>query len=268
MDWLRMPTPENQMMAAALKVPLYESDLLMPEYRAGEFGEWRLMVGGGGLDRGFHSGMWFVPKMPILMRRKEGRDWETWMSLSVHEIESQELGCRHAFGTTVVMGLGMGWIALNAATRPEVDRVIVIERDPAVIELFHESGAAESLSEALRGKIEIVEADALVWQPLAPVDFLYADIWLTLAEPETLEQVRRMQANVRARQVYFWGQEITLFARSAACREAGEAWTMDLVRRCAAEQLGLPLLLPEGIGYPEMIDRVVASRRARGLPVR
>jgi len=73
---------------------------------------------------------------------------------------------------------------------------------------------------------------------------------------------------VRARQVYFWGQEITLFARSAACREAGEAWTMDLVRRCAAEQLGLPLLLPEGIGYPEMIDRVVASRRLRGLPVR
>ncbi|OQB96252.1 MAG: hypothetical protein BWX86_00876 [Verrucomicrobia bacterium ADurb.Bin122] len=39
------------------------------------------------------------------------------MSLSVHEIESQELGCRHAFGTTVVMGLGMGWIALNAALR-------------------------------------------------------------------------------------------------------------------------------------------------------
>ncbi len=37
---------------------------------------------------------------------------------------------------------------------------------------------------------------------------------------------------------------------------------------CAAEQLGLPLLLPEGIGYPEMIDRVVASRRLRGLPVR
>lgn len=137
-----------------------------------------------------------------------------------------------------------------------------------MIGLFHESGAVESLPEALRGKIEIVEADALLWQPSAPVDFLYADIWLTLAEPETLDQVRRMQANVRARQVYFWGQEITLFARSAAWREAGEAWTMDLVRRCAAEQLGLPLLLPEGIGYPEMIDRVVASRRLRGLPVR
>lgn len=263
-----MVSSENLDLASRLGVPLFVTDLLLPQYGEGELGEWRLLVGRAGLDHGYHSDLWFVQRMPILLRRNGQGGWDTWMSLSVHEIESQELGCRYAKGSVVVMGLGMGWIALNAAMRPEVTRVTVIERDPAVIELFRKTCPTDALPEEVRRKLEIVEADALLWKPREPVDFLYADIWLTLAEPQTLEQTRLMQANIKARSVYFWGQEITLYAQAESWLRAGEPFTMAMIKRCATERLRLPLMIPEGIDYPAIIERVIARRRQRQLPIR
>ncbi len=263
-----MANVENQALAEALGAPLYSTDLLLPQYQAGLQGDWKLQVNGCGLDHGYHSGLWFVPSMPILSRRNSQGAWETWMSLSVHEIESQELGCRYAVGTVVVMGLGMGWIALNAALCHEVTKVIVIERDPHVIDLFKSTGSIDGLRPEHRDKIEIIESDALTWQPTEAIDFLYADIWLTLAEPETLAQVRRMQENIKAKQVYYWGQEISLYAQAEPWLATGESLTMTLLRRCADERIKLPLVLPKGIDYPALIERVIARRRVRSLPVR
>ena len=65
------------------------------------------------------------------------------MSLTPHEIESQELGFLHASENVVIMGLGMGWIAANSALNPKVTQVTVVERDPDVIRLFHDSGASD-----------------------------------------------------------------------------------------------------------------------------
>lgn len=71
----------------------------------------------------------------------EGEGWEMWMSLTPHETESQSLGNRYARGTTAIMGLGMGWIAANAALNPKVNRVLIAERDTDVIRLFqHRAG--------------------------------------------------------------------------------------------------------------------------------
>jgi hypothetical protein len=189
------------------------------------------------------------------------------MSLSPHEIESQEFGCRHAWGHTVVMGLGMGWIALNLVQHPAVSHVTVIERDPEVIDLFHRSGATDGLPATVLAKLEIVAADALVWRPAQPVDFLYADIWLKIAELSTLDHVRRMQANVQARQLYFWGQELVLYAQAQSLLAASERLTQPLLHRCIAEKIALPLLVPDGLDYADYIERVVANRRARGLSV-
>ncbi len=262
----------TQQLAASLGLPLFSTDLFMPDYAPGASGRWRLVSGGFVIDHGYHSGSCATAGTPLLMRRRDGDDatWDTWMSLSPHEIESQELGCRHAFGHTVVMGLGMGWAALNIALNPQVRRVTVIERDPEVIDLFASSGALHGVPAAVAGKMRVVEADALAWQPDEPVDFIHADIWRTLAEESTLDDVRRMQRHIGAACIYVWGQELLI--HEAACRmtpDSADPRSWSAAVRQAMEQTGLPLLSPPGMDYPAFVARVAALRRARwpaGIP--
>lgn len=258
---------QAEQMAEALGVSLFTTDLHMPDYPDVCVGRWKLTRTGFCLDRGYHSGLWGVHGMPVLMRDSSGNgeNWETWMSLSPHEIESQEPGCRYAHGHTAVMGLGMGWVAVNIAINPAVRRVTVVERDPEVIELFDQSRVLDGLAVEIAGKIHVVRADALEWQPDEAVDFLYADIWRCLEEPQTLDDVRRMQINVRAAGIYFWGQELTIHALADTTPEAcagGREWT-EAVLRCVTDTIALPLLLPEEFDYPGMIATVVRRRRER-----
>ncbi|ABQ24961.1 class I SAM-dependent methyltransferase [Geotalea uraniireducens] len=260
---------QSAQLAAALGVPFFSTGLYMPEYREARIGQWKLTRTGFCLDHGYYSGLCGVSGMPVLMRtsngvRANGQDWETWMSLSPHEIESQELGCRYAVGHTGVMGLGMGWVAVNIALNSAVHKVTVIERDPEVIDLFGQSRALDGLPAEIAGKIRIIRADALEWQPDETVDFLYADIWRCLEEPQTLDNVRRMQANVRADVIYFWGQELTIHTLAAKKPEtcAEREWAAA-VRSCVADTIALPLLLPEDFDYPGMVAEVVRRRRER-----
>lgn len=258
-----LPEVDPQVMADALGVPLYRPPYFMPNYAEGRQGRWKMIRGGFQLDRGYYSGVWGVVGLPALLRdaQGDGQVWDTWMSLSPHEIESQELGVRYAHGHSVVMGLGMGWVAANIALNPRVSKVTVIERDPEVIELFTQVQNFAGLPAEARAKLNLVEADALFWQPGEAVDFLYADIWRTLEEPQTLDDVRRMQANVGARVVYFWGQELFIHALAEAAESAAQ-WA-ESVARCVRERIALPLLMPADYDYPEQIAQIVAQRQQR-----
>lgn len=267
---------QNTEIAAALGRSLWSTDLFMPPYRSGEIGEWRINPGGQIVhDWGYYTGSTLVEMLPSLARRITsdlGADhdhWEIWMSLTPHEIESQELGCRYAFGEVVIMGLGMGWIAANAALNPKVTKVIVVELDPSVIELFRRSGAFESLPDSAQRKLTIINADALEWCPamLGSVDFLYADIWLHLAEPSALEQVRQMQANIQANTIYYWGQEIALYCAAKELLNTDSALTSDLLDQALNERINLPLLIPDDRDYPQMIEQVIQNRIERRLTV-
>jgi hypothetical protein len=267
---------DNKSIAAALGKQLWNTDSFVPKYRSGELGLWRINPGGQLVyDRGYYSGTCLLEMLPSLSRKvvskggSDGDRWETWMSLTPLEVESQELGYRYASGDVVIMGLGMGWVAANAALNPKVSMVTVIECDPDVISLIRESGAFDSLATHARQKINIINADAMEWSP-GPghsVDFLYADIWLHLAEPETMEQVRQMQKNVQAKQVYFWGQEITIHSAISRIAKNDEVINADLVRQAVADVINLPLLIPDDRDYPQMIQQVIANRIERQLPV-
>lgn len=192
------------------------------------------------------------------------------MSLSPFEIESQELACRHAHGDTVVMGLGMGWTAANMALQPAVRKVTVVERDAEVLELFDQCQVLAGLPASAASKVDLVQADALEWKPPmgAPaIDFLFADIWLDIAEPRTLADVQRMQSNVRAKQVYFWGQELVLgaLAHQQAQPSDGLCWTQAL--EWASRGTGLPLLQQPAAGQADFVARVLQLReRSASLP--
>jgi len=260
---------QEAVLAQALGAPLYASRWHTPSYELGEAGDWRLAYCPFHLEHGYFTALWAVSGMPLLMRRTtDVEGWEVWMSLTPHEIESQELACEHARGHTVVMGLGMGWVASNIALNPAVDRVTVIERDPQVIALFEHSGALGGLPSGIRAKLRIVQADALDWVPDRSVDLLYVDIWRDLDEPQVMDQMQRIQANVRASCIYFWGQEIKLFGLLNAELDALGAQSPQRVRERIEALSGLPLLVPGNGNYPEMIKTVIGIRRSRGIKAR
>ncbi len=261
-----IPQPDPGQLAEALGVPLFTTDFYLPQYKEGRAGKWKLARSPFGLVPGYYTKLWAASDMPVLLRSAGGDSpsWETWMSLSPREIESQELACRFARGYTVVMGLGMGWVAANIALNPAVDRVTVVEYDPQVIALIEESGALDQLPPDILAKLDIVQADALAWTPAEAVDFLYADIWLTLDEPETLGEVGRMQENIHASTIYYWGQELTIHAQAKKLAEPGQELTLTepLIRRIVTQEIGLPLLIPDDEDYAGMIEKVVQLRGA------
>ena len=251
--------PSATMMAEMLGHPLFTTDLFLPEYRSDEEGLWKVKLSGLLNDRGYWGTHYLTQDMPALLRNGEG-GWETWMSLSAFELESQELAVRNARGHTVIMGLGMGWAAVNAALNPACDRVTVVERDPDVHALIQRGGIVEQLPAEAAAKITIEAADALEWTPSEPVDLLYPDIWLHIGEPATLPDTLRMQSNVQAESVYMWGQELILerLAREADDgEEVNEAGFL-----AAAAAIDLPFLLP-GDDYATLA--LTAARAFRTL---
>ncbi|NJD90889.1 MAG: hypothetical protein FIA91_05140 [Geobacter sp.] len=258
-----------ELLTRILGIPLFTTPYFLPVYPSGDQGSWRLSQLATGFDHGYYTSQWLVSGMPLLLRRNPGNPelWETWMSLTPHEIESQEPGCHCAHGHTAIMGLGMGWVAMNAALNPAVRKVTVIELDQEVIELIGSSNIIGQLPPEIAAKITVVKANAMEWQPAEPVDFLYADIWRPVADTNALGDTRCMQKNVQAKRVYFWGQELRLYT---AFRERfGEETPLTLagLKQCVNEDLQLPLLLPWGDDYPAMIEMAVKNRITRGLPL-
>ena len=202
--------------------------------------------------QGYWSDPQLVRDVPILLRGAE-----SWMSLTPLEIESEEIGIFAAQGHVLIYGLGMGWAMTAVAARPEVTSVTVVERDGEILALHDELDLPAQLDEAARGKIRIVQGDAFDYRPEAPVDLLFPDIWLPLVGDDRFGEVRRMQANVGARSVYCWGQEMEL-ARHA--RAGGhDLHTAGIA--AAAEASGLPLI---GLGQPDYAGKV-ASAAARWM---
>jgi len=259
----------NNQMHELLNTPQFKTDLFIPSYKNLEGSNWRINHMGLGFDHGYFSDVWVVENMPILSRRsKDDPDkWESWMSICPHELESQEFCCKCAYGNVVIMGLGMGWVAINTAMNETVKKVIVIELDQEVIDLFNDCGAFYSLKPEVLNKIEIIHADAMKWKPEdMKIDFLYADIWRSLVEQSTLDDVHQMQNNIKADKIYFWGQELFFFREFHERDLQENDMTMNFLKS-ESEKMNLPLLLPEDVDYPELVMQAGKQRLKRRLPL-
>jgi hypothetical protein len=227
----------------------FSSDLWFPRYRETDFGGWSLRFLPMSGTRGYWGDYYRINGTVLL----SGPEARSWMSMLPTEVEALEIGIRAAHDHTVVMGLGMGWVAANCALRSEVRRVTVIERDADVIALVRLLDVFGQLPQEAREKLHIVEADALEWKSREPVDMLHADIWERLIDDDKLDHMRRIQDNARASAIYFWGQEAELWR--AACRRAGGSPALDqsLVTEVIRDDLALPLIVPDWPNYPHRI---------------
>lgn len=236
----------------------YQTDLFVPQYAPMRSGDWELRIAPLVAVPGYWSGTHYVQNMAALVR-----GGSTWMSMTPMELESQEIGVRHARGHTVVFGMGMGWAAAASALAPATHRVTVVELDEDVLAMHRTLDIFAQLPEEARAKLYVEQGDAYRWAPSEPVDLLMPDIWLPLMNDGRIDEVRRMQANVQADQVYFWGQEMEI-ARHAA--HAGRALDAAGIR-ATVEELGLPLLGPALPGYADRVAAAAARwMRDRWLP--
>jgi hypothetical protein len=233
----------------------FTSNLWFPRYRPGVWGPWSVRIVAMLSARGYWGTSYRMQGSVILTGPVE-QDEASWMSIVPMEVESQEIGIAAARGHTVVLGMGMGWCAANVALNPAVERVTVIERDPNVIALIEALGIFDQLPPEARAKIGVVRDDALIWRPDSRVDSVQADIWAKFVEPRKWDDVRRIQANIGADSLYFWGQEMELWR--LACRDLGgvpERLGQDEIKRIAG-MLDLPLVHP---GWPDYGDRIAAA---------
>jgi len=233
-------------------------DLFLPAYRPMRCGDWQLRIVGMSLVPGYWSAPVLAQDMAVLTR---GGD--TWMSMTPYELESQEIGVRLAHGHVLVFGLGMGWSAAASALNDAVSAVTVIEFDPDVLAMHRELNVFDQLPPAARAKIRIEQGDAYAYRPSMPVDLLMPDIWQPLVSDGRVDEVRRMQAHVNARAIYFWGQEMEI-ARHAA--RAGRALDRAGIAATIAG-FGLPLIGLELSDYPKRVAHVARRwMNGRWLP--
>jgi hypothetical protein len=230
-------------------LPAFETDLFVPRYRPSSSGPWELSVTDFCIAPGYWSGPMLVRNMAVLFR---GHD--SWMSVTPLEVESQQIGIRLARGHVLIFGLGMGWAAAAAAAMPAVRAVTVVEQDQDVLALHRELEIFGQLPDSTRAKLRVVEGDAYRFRPEQPVDLLMPDIWLPLVSDNRLDEVRRMQANVSAGGIYFWGQELEIarhaVAAGCAMDDAGIAATVA--------ETGLPLI---GLNFPDYAGKLQAAAR-------
>ena len=101
-----------------------------------------------------------------------------WMLVTPNEVETIRPAVAAAHGDVLTFGLGLGYFPYMAAEKPEVKRVVVVEKDPAVIRLFRQYILPQF---AHPEKITLVNADAFDYldheMPKEQFDYAYADIW-------------------------------------------------------------------------------------------
>ncbi|HYC03799.1 MAG TPA: hypothetical protein VED40_10920 [Azospirillaceae bacterium] len=230
---------------------LDRASVFVPSYAPMKGERWEMHVVPLCCVRGYWAGpARMIRGMAALTRLDEQGIARSWMSMTPMEIESQEIGFRLARGHTIVMGMGMGWCAANAALNPEVTQVTVVEADPEILSIVALNRVFDQLPETARAKIRIVQGDAMAYRPEQPAETLLADIWLMVNGGDLrVEEVRTMQANTGATRVYFWGQEMELARRA---RDRGLPLDAATVAALVAET-GLPLLGPELPDYPRLI---------------
>ena len=101
-----------------------------------------------------------------------------WMTVTPNEVETMRTPIMECHGKVLTLGLGLGYFAFHASQKEEVSSVTVVERDPAVIELFRTHLLPQFPS---KEKITVIEADAFEYMeknmPKEKFDYLFADLW-------------------------------------------------------------------------------------------
>lgn len=150
---------------------------------------------------------------------------ETWMSLTPMELQSAALALYVCEGSVMTTGLGLGYFALRAASKENVEHVTVYEENEDVIDMFHH--LHKDRHGDLFEKITIVHNDAREMEHQA-FDFVFFDPYQTML-PDTVEpDIKLIMDNNDIGTYWFWGLELAVvFAAMEGILDGSEVpWTI------------------------------------------
>ena len=184
-----------------------------PVFKAEKFGHWEVekvppMSKNRVVQRGYHSRV--RDEALYWMLKHNGK---VWMTTSLLDMQSHAVHVKHAKGTVMVCGIGMGVFLYNIALKPEVDRIVAVDINYDIMEWCKERAKKWDGFD----KIQWLVSDARTLQrPILTAhygmvngpDHLYVDIWPTLMDKRTMTDVTTIQRQVLARNVGWWGHEL------------------------------------------------------------
>ena len=176
------------------------------------------------------------------------------MSLTPSELQSQGYHARLASGNVMVMGLGMGALVFNLLRNPRVNHITVCEYEADVVSLL--KCGASWFDEAIKsGKVDVSIADAFHYVPQGPhPDTLLVDIWRGVGSPQSEADVMRIQSNICAGTVAWWGQELALVSWIYSNYDQSHRFPFRRDHAAAYEKhLGFSLLGANHQNYPSMV---------------
>ena len=238
----------------------------MPEYKAISIGKWRCTPTPAGEHILGYWGPHNFVSAGWMYEQRRGKGWLKWMSLTPMESESHMPHIAAAHGTVVVAGLGMGFVLHNILCKPEVTRVIVLEKDKDVVKLFKRTIRRDHWLPAL-DKFELRLGDALAFRPDFHVDFLYVDLWPCLGEECACSITQTLQCNIQAASVGFWGQEFDFVSWLMAKNlpEPLEDHCTQHHYRAFCEDVGWPLVEQDNPSYPKLALAAVLFQGSIGV---
>lgn len=133
---------------------------------------------------------WFERPFAFPAIREDGL---VWMTVTPNEINTIQPAVHQSCGKVLTYGLGLGYYAFHCLLKADVESVTVVEKNPAVIEMFRR----HLLPFFPRQKdLHIVEADAFEYagkiMPNEDFDTVFTDLWHDVADGIPLYQ--RMKA--------------------------------------------------------------------------
>jgi hypothetical protein len=125
-----------------------------------------------------HRPRWLTD-VPVL--RLEG---EVWMSLTPMEVQSAYMPIQLAHGRVGTAGLGLGYFVQRVLDKPQVERVVVCELRPEVLELYARTFGAHPKLELRHANARLLEDESF--------DFLFADMYRQLLTPQAIDDMARL----------------------------------------------------------------------------
>ncbi|MCQ2792336.1 MAG: hypothetical protein MJ208_02305 [Bacilli bacterium] len=135
------------------------------------------------------------------------KDGTTWMSLIPHEINTMKKDIKNVSKTIYIFGLGLAYFP--SLVSQNVAKIIIIEKDRTVIEIFKKNILPHL---AYPEKYTIIEEDAFTYARTLPLDaFAFIDLWHNV--DDGLDMYIRLKKVFKNHQhIHYWIEESLIAA--------------------------------------------------------